>query len=75
MTDLEIDALAEGVFTYLKENIDSLDTTAVLGVAAIMVFAAVAKPNYSIETFAEDFKQGLIHSWKTKPQQESGTMQ
>ena len=75
MTDLEINSLAEGVFAYLKEKTEPLDTIAVLGVAAIMVFAAVAKPAYPVETFAEDFKQGLIHSWKSRSQQGSETMQ
>ena len=75
MTDLEVNTLDESVFTYLKEKTDPLNTIAVLGIALIMVYTAASSGAIDIETFTEDFKQGLIHSWKTKSQQGSGTMQ
>lgn len=67
MKSLEINALAEGVFKYLKEQSENpLDTIAILGTALLMVFDQGTDGAISIERFAKDFHDGMLASYRAK---------
>ena len=76
MNQLETHAAAEGLFTYLKDNYPSpLDGIAVLGLTLLMIFDTSTDGTITIARFAEDFKQSLLASYKTKSDQGSGLVQ
>lgn len=76
MNDLEINGMAEGLAKYVMEKTESpVEGTAVLGIACIVIFANSSKPGYSIEKFADDFKQGLIDTYNKRSHVGPGTIQ
>ena len=68
MTDLEISSHAEGIFKYLRDtpNAQPIDSLAIIGTIALIIFDCAMAQGTSIETFAEDFKQSLIDSYKRR---------
>lgn len=67
MNELEIDAMAEGLFKYLVEKTEHpLDGIAVIGVTLLKVFDASTDSTITIDKFAEDFKKSLLESYKTR---------
>lgn len=64
MTDLELDAISEGVFKYLQEQAqDPMDVIAILGITLIKTYKS-GTGTITLERFAEDFKQCFIASAK-----------
>lgn len=76
MTDLELDAIAEGLFKYLVEQTDGpLETVAVIGVLLCKVFKAGSDGTTTIETFAGDFKKSLVESFNSASAQGTESIQ
>lgn len=80
MTDLELDALAEGVFKYLVEQTDSpLDAVSILGMCLLKVFARACTAQIdnmaTIDAFAEDFRKSLVESFNSASAQGTETRQ
>lgn len=68
MNDLEIDAIASGMFLYLKEQSPNpLDAIAILGIVLLKVYESGAdKTKMTLESFANDFHQSLVETGKLK---------
>lgn len=76
MTDLELDAIAEGLFKYLVEQTDSpIDCISVLGMCLLKTFKVGTDGQVPIAVFAEDFKKSLIESFNNASAQGTQTTQ
>lgn len=76
MTDLELDAITEGLFKYLVEQTDSpVDAIAILGTAMLWVFKAGSNGETTIVDFAEDLKNSLVQSFNSASAQGTETRQ
>mgnify|MGYP001613573156 CR=1 FL=1 len=76
MTDLELDAVAEGLFKYLLTQTETpLDAIAVLGMTLLKVFKAGSDGTIPIATFAKDFEKSLIESFNSASAQGTETRQ
>ena len=66
MTDLELDAIAEGLFKYLQEQSENpLDGIAILGITLLKVYKSGTDGTIPIERFMEDFKLSGIASFRS----------
>lgn len=75
MNQLEMDAVAEGLFLHLQKQSDNpLDGIAILGMTLLKIFDNAAQ-HITIEKFAEDFKLSLLESYKAKSSQGPATRQ
>ncbi len=75
MTDLELDALAEGIFKYIIENTESpIDGVAIIGMALLKIYTA-AGASIPIQTFADDFRASLIGSYNARSVEGTETRQ
>lgn len=76
MTDLELDAIAEGLFKYLVEQTDSpIDCISVLGMCLLKTFKAGTDGQVAITVFAEDFRKSLIESFNAASAEGTETRQ
>lgn len=77
MSDLELDAIAEGIFKYIMENTPNPRLgIAVLGVALLRLYdSSSGNTNYPIATFAKDFADTLVESYVDKSDIGSDTIQ
>lgn len=76
MTDLELDALAEGVFKYLVEATDApVDCISILGMCLLKTFRAASSDGALIADFAEDFRKSLVESFNSASAQGTETRQ
>lgn len=77
MNDLECSAIGTGLLKFLSEKTEHpLDAVAILGMALLMVYDLAAdKSAMTIDQFAQDFKSGLIETYKTKYDQGTGRVQ
>lgn len=76
MTDLELDAIAEGLFKYLVEQTDSpIDCISVLGMCVLKTFRAASNGESTISAFAEDFRKSLIESFNAASAEGTETRQ
>lgn len=68
LSDLEINAMADGVFKYLAEKTDSpLDGLAIVGILMLKLFDCKAEGSpLTIEQFAKDFAEGLVETHKAQ---------
>jgi hypothetical protein len=66
MNDLALNALAEGILTYVKSQIsDPREGIAVLGLALCLLYDNAVDPNaISFAKFAKDFHDSLIATHK-----------
>lgn len=66
MTELELDAIAEGLFKYLvSQTSEPLQAVAIIGVTLCKVWKAGSDGTIPITTFAEDFRKSLIESFNS----------
>jgi hypothetical protein len=66
MNNLELDAVAQGMFLYLRGQVENpLDGIAITGMVLLKIFDN-ATQDLSIEQFAEDFRKSLIESYKAR---------
>lgn len=76
MTSLEMNALAEGIFRYLREKCPQpIDGIGVLGTTLLMLYDNANNGNTTLEQFAEDFKVSLVESYKTRSDNGSAGLQ
>jgi hypothetical protein len=76
LTDLEINAIAEGIYMHLtKETESPLDGISILGVALLLIYQHSSDGKISMEKFSTDFANGLLASWKARSEQGSETIQ
>ena len=67
MTNLELNAAAEGLFKYICEHTKSpLDDIAIIGLTLLKIYDHAFDGPMTIDTFANDFKQSLIGSYKAR---------
>lgn len=75
MNDLEMNAIADGVFKYLIEKTESpVDGIAILGMALLMIFDNASK-DVTITKFAKDFHDGMLATHAARSAQGPGTLQ
>lgn len=76
MTDLELDAFAEGLFKYLSSaTAEPLDAIAVLGITLLKIHARATDGTVPIAKFAEDIRRSLIESHAAQSAQGTETRQ
>ena len=67
MTNLELNAAAEGLFKYICEQTEnSLDGIAIIGLTLLKIYDHGTDGTMTIDTFANDFRQSLIGSYKAR---------
>lgn len=72
MTDLELNAIAEGIFRYLTEKTESpLDGIAVLGMAFCIIYDKTNDGSISFADLAKSFHESLIDTQRSAS--DSGT--
>ena len=75
LSDLEIDAIASGIFKHLLEHTEHpLDGIAVLGTVMLKIFDNAAQ-NLTIEEFGSNVRDSLIESYHAQSAQGTGTVQ
>ena len=75
MKDLEMSAIADGLFKYLIEQTESpVDGIAICGMVLLMIFDNASK-DVTVAKFAEDFKASMIASHAARSAQGPGTLQ
>lgn len=66
MTDLELDAIAEGLFKYLVEQSETpIDAISILGMTLLKVFRSGSDGQIPIATFAKNFERSLVESFNS----------
>lgn len=74
--DLELNAIAEGVFQYIQSKTESpLDGIAILGFTLLTIFDSGTDGSNTLDRFAEDFRRSLIESHKARSHSGPGTVQ
>ena len=75
MNDLEMNAIASGLFKYLTEQTESpVDGIAILGIVLLMIFDNAAH-NVTLTKFAKDFHDSMIETHAARSAQGPGTLQ
>lgn len=75
MNDLELDAIANGVFKYILEQTDHpLDGIAILGLVMLKIFENSAR-NMTIEEYAQNIKDSLVESYRSASAEGTETVQ
>ena len=75
MNDLELDAIANGVFKYILEQTDHpLDGIAILGLVMLKIFENSAR-NMTIEEYAHNIKDSLVESYRSASAEGTETVQ
>lgn len=76
MNDIELDALAEGIFKFLIANTDEPRfAIAAIGIVLCKVYKAASDGTVPVATFAEDFKASFIESFNSASAQGTRTRQ
>ena len=75
MSDLEMNAIAEGIFTHLtKETESPVDGIAIIGMVLLMIFDNASK-DVTLAKFAKDFHDSMIETHAARSAQGPGTIQ
>ena len=75
MNDLEMNAIASGLFKYLIEQSESpIDGIAILGIVLLMIFDN-ASHGETLAQFAKDFHDSMIETHAARSAQGPGTLQ
>ena len=75
MSDLEMNAIAEGLFKYLVEQTENpIDGIAIIGMVLLMIFDNAPK-NVTLAKFAKDFHDSMIETHAARSAQGPGTIQ
>lgn len=75
MNTLELNAFAHGITMFIRNKTDNPnEAISMLGFALIMIYDQVADNDKTFETFAEEFKKGMIAS-RNDRMQGTGTAQ
>ena len=75
MNDLEMNAIADGLFKYLTEQTESpIDGIAICGMVLLMIFDNASK-DVTLTKFANDFRDSMIASHAARSAQGPGTIQ
>ena len=75
MNDLEMNAIASGLFKYLIEQSESpIDGIAILGIVLLMIFDNASK-DVTLAKFANDFRDSMIETHAARSAQGPGTIQ
>ena len=75
MSDLEMNAIAEGIFTHLtKEPESPVDGIAIIGMVLLMIFDNASK-DVTLAKFAKDFHDSMIETHAARSAQGPGTIQ
>ena len=75
MNDLEMNAIAEGIFMHLtKETESPVDGIAIIGMVLLMIFDNASK-DVTLAKFAKDFHDSMIETHAARSAQGPGTIQ
>ena len=75
MSDLEMNAIAEGIFMHLtKETESPVDGIAIIGMVLLMIFDNASK-DVTLAKFAKDFHDGMLATHAARSIQGPGTLQ